>query len=143
MIRRDDEARRCIRSSMLGYRSNSVARTLEDLAAEGIGIREEDSGNTSASLVPAFAADMTLLLRSNLGPLEYNTANLLLVNAEYHRVCRGLFVRCVDQAAHRQHVINAFFFEDVFDQVGRTRSRLPRWLNTLMGHSRPSVQIAC
>jgi hypothetical protein len=93
---------------------------------------------------PAFAADMAMLIQSNLGTMVENDANILLVEREYHRLCRKLCVRLGDQASHRQHVINAYFREGIMDRVPLTRSRLPRWLVALGGlggvHRKP---VAC
>jgi len=144
MLARDDSVRQSIRSAMLQHRYPTIAGTLEGVAANGYDMRETAALEVApVRIVPSFAADMVLLLKSHLGPLSLSDANVLLVNTEYHRVCRGLSVRHVDQAVHRQHVINAFFTEDVFDVVGRTRSRLPRWLGVLLGHNRPVASIAC
>jgi len=144
MLMRDDSVRKGIRSAMLQHRYPTIAGTLEGVAANGYDMRETAALCVApVRIVPAFAADMVLLLKSHLGPLSLTDANVLLVNTEYHRVCRGLSVRYVDQAVHRQHVVNAFFTEDVFDVVGQTRSRLPRWLRLLLGHKGPAASIAC
>ncbi len=138
MLRRDDVVRQGIRESMLLYRRPTLEATLEEIASEGYGMRNtDDVGPVRVQIHTAFAADMVVLLRSHIGTAELSQANLLLVEREYHRVCRQLNVRYVDVAVHRQHVMNAFFTEDVFDVVGNTRSRIPRWLRTLLGHNVP------
>lgn len=143
MLRRDERVRQGIRGAMLTHRAPTVGDTLADIATSGYDLREVECGVATARIFPAFAADMALLLKCRLGPMELTNANVLLVNAEYHRVCRELSVRYVDQAAHRQHVVNAVFYEGVYDVVGQTRNRLPRWLRLLLGHPSPVVAAAC
>lgn len=81
-----------------------------------------------ACVVPKFAASMALCLRSKLGRLAPNEANLLLAEREYLRVARGLKVRDVDIVAHQQFTLNALFGETLLDDIALTRTRLPKWM---------------
>jgi len=81
-----------------------------------------------ACVVPKFAASMALHLRTKLGRLSPNEANLLLAEREYLRVCRGLKVRDVDIVSHQQFTLNALFGEQLLDSIALTRTRLPQWM---------------
>jgi len=83
-------------------------------------------------VVPRFAAAVTLHLRSRLGRMGPSEANELLLEREYHRVCRKYGVRDADIAAHMSHVKNAYFGEDVFDRVPTGRSRMSRFTRWAM-----------
>lgn len=83
-------------------------------------------------VVPKFAAAMCLMLRSKLGRLATNEANILLVEREYLRVARNLRVRDVDIVMHQQYVLNAVFGDD-FTGTALARRRMPRWLVALHG----------
>lgn len=81
-----------------------------------------------ACFVPKFAASMALHLRTKLGHLQPNEANMLLAEREYLRVARKLHVRDVDIVSHQRHVLNALFGETVLDSIALTRTRLPAWM---------------
>lgn len=81
-----------------------------------------------ACVVPKYAASMALHLRTKLGRLAPNEANMLLAEREYLRVSRGMNVRDVDIVSHQQFVLNALFGEDLLDQIALTRTRLPAWM---------------
>lgn len=81
-----------------------------------------------ACVVPKFAASMALHLRSKLGRLAPNEANMLLAEREYLRVARGMKVRDVDIVSHQQFVLNAMFGETLLDDIALTRTRLPKWM---------------
>lgn len=91
-------------------------------------------------VVPKFAASMCLMLRSKLGRLATNEANILLVEKEYLRVARNLRVRDVDIISHQQHVINAVFSEESFERIALSRNRIPRWLLRLHGTEKCQVR---
>lgn len=91
-------------------------------------------------VVPKFAASMCLMLRSKLGRLATNEANILLVEKEYLRVARNLRVRDVDIVAHQQHVVNAVFSEQSFERIALSRNRIPRWLMRLHGTDKVDVR---
>lgn len=150
---------------MLQYRQPNVKATIRAIEAE-CGYRldgaDTDCGNEAAGaaapctdlivhraapvevrVFPAFAADMALLLESNLGTMAPSSANLLVAEREYHRVCRRMGVRIADQATHRQHVLNAFFYEGELSRVGLVRTRMPRWLLRLGEVGVPRPLAAC
>jgi hypothetical protein len=89
-----------------------------------LGVDHEDY----AKVVPRFAAAVAIDLRSRLGPLPYNEANLLLVQRKYLEVCRNRGVHRTDVVAHEQYVINVFFGDKLFERVATVRTRLPGWL---------------
>jgi len=53
----------------------------------------------------------------------------MLVERKYNELCRKRGVRMFDAERHKQFVMNAFFNEDVLEQVALTRKRVPKWLN--------------
>lgn len=79
-------------------------------------------------VIPRFAAACVTVLRSRLGVLGRTSANLLLVQREYLRLCRRRGVRAHDIASHQLHVMNAFFTNDVYERVAQSRRRVPKWL---------------
>lgn len=79
-------------------------------------------------VIPRFAGACVAVLRSRLGVLGRTSANLLLVQREYLRLCRRRGVRAHDIVSHQLHVMNAFFTDDVYDRVAQTRRRIPAWL---------------
>jgi len=81
--------------------------------------------------VPKFAAACALHLRSKLGSLNNNEANILLVQRKYLELCRRHKLRDVDTVLHQQFVMNAVFTEGVLDEVATVRRRLPRWISWL------------
>jgi hypothetical protein len=154
MLRRDNEVREGIRNAMFQYRAPDLGQTMVDIYAEtgycltvqppaiaaGV-VATPHAPPTHVRVFPTFAADMVVLLQSNLGTMAPTEANVLLVEREYHRVCRKLDVRHIDQAVHRQHILNAFFTEGALDAVAHTRSRIPRWLR-VMGYQKVTRSIA-
>lgn len=79
-------------------------------------------------VIPRFAGACVAVLRSRLGVLGRTSANLLLVQREYLRLCRRRGVRAHDIASHQLHVMNAFFTDSVYDRVAQSRRRVPIWL---------------
>jgi len=92
-----------------------------------------------AQIIPRFAAASVLSIRYHLGSMPYNEANVLLVQRKYYELCRKRNVRHLDAASHEQFVLNAFFNEDVLDRIGRTRKRLPAWVHSVFGLSKPDA----
>lgn len=82
-------------------------------------------------VVPKFAAAVALHMRTLLGKMEVNEANILLAQRKYLEICRRRGVRDVDTVAHQQHTMNAFFTEDVLDRVGLALARAPTWVRWL------------
>jgi hypothetical protein len=94
-----------------------------------LGFQPEDLIHVDqAKVVPRFAAAVAIDLRSRLGQLPYNEANLLLVQRKYLEVCRNRGVHRTDVIVHEQHVINVFFGTKLFERVATVRARLPKWL---------------
>jgi len=91
-------------------------------------VKPDIVGLLPACVVPRFAASMALHLRSKLGRLAPNEANMLLAEREYLRVARGLKVRDVDIVSHQQFTLNAMFGETLLDDIALTRTRLPKWM---------------
>lgn len=81
-----------------------------------------------AKIVPKFAAACALHIRTKLGALANNEANVLLVQRKYLELCRRHGVRDVDTVQHQQFVLNAVFTESVLDDVATVRRRLPKWI---------------
>lgn len=79
-------------------------------------------------IVPRFAANAALELRSKLGSMSHCPANLLILEKEYLKLARSINARHSDIIAHQQHVINCYFKEDELDRVARVRTRLPAWM---------------
>jgi len=92
-----------------------------------------------ARIVPKFAAACALHIRSKLGSLATNDANVLLVQRKYLELCRRHGVRDVDTVLHQQFVMNAVFTECVLDEVATVRRRLPRWVSWLDSLEKPGV----
>lgn len=84
-----------------------------------------------AKIVPKFAAACALHIRTKLGALANNEANVLLVQRKYLELCRKHGVRDVDTVLHQGFVMNAVFTESVLDDVASSRKRLPAWLKWL------------
>jgi hypothetical protein len=84
-----------------------------------------------AQIIPKFAAACALHIRTKLGAMEANEANVLLVQRKYLEVCRRLNVRDVDIVLHQGFVMNAVFTESVLDDVASSRRRLPAWIKWL------------
>lgn len=107
--------------------------------------RQMLSVDRPAQVIPRFAAAMALHIRAKLGRLNYNEANLLLVQRKYLEVCKLKHVRDVDAVSHQQFVVNAFFGEDVLDRVATARQRTPWWVRWLGDHEvlRPQPLQAC
>jgi len=78
-------------------------------------------------VMPKFAAAVALHMRTLLGKMGASEANILLAQRKYLEICRRRGVRDVDTVAHQQHVMNAFFNEDVLDRVGLAVARAPAW----------------
>lgn len=89
----------------------------------------EETGR--AKIVPKFAAACALHIRTKLGALANNEANLLLVQRKYLELCRKHGVRDVDTVLHQQFVMNTVFTESVLDDVASSRRRLPGWMKWL------------
>jgi len=96
-----------------------------------------------ARVIPKFAAAVVVHLRARLGVLARTDANLLLIQRKYLEVCREHGVRDVDVASHLQFVLNAFFTEDVFERVAKTRLRAPRWMRVFEEKERTSTLEVC
>lgn len=84
-----------------------------------------------AKIVPKFAAACALHIRTKLGALTNNEANVLLVQRKYLELCRRHGVRDVDTVLHQGFVMNAVFTESVLDDVASSRKRLPAWIRWL------------
>jgi len=84
-----------------------------------------------AKIVPKFAAACALHIRTKLGALANNEANVLLVQRKYLELCRKHGVRDVDTVLHQGFVMNAVFTESVLDDVAASRKRLPAWIRLL------------
>lgn len=84
-----------------------------------------------AKIVPKFAAACALHIRTKLGALANNEANVLLVQRKYLELCRKHGVRDVDTVLHQQFVMNTVFTESVLDDVAASRRRLPGWISWL------------
>jgi len=84
-----------------------------------------------AKIVPKFAAACALHIRTKLGALTNNEANVLLVQRKYLELCRKHGVRDVDTVLHQGFVMNAVFTESVLDDVAASRKRLPAWIRWL------------
>jgi len=84
-----------------------------------------------AKIVPKFAAACALHIRTKLGALANNEANVLLVQRKYLELCRRHGVRDVDTVLHQGFVMNAVFTESVLDDVAASRKRLPAWIRVL------------
>jgi len=82
-------------------------------------------------VMPKFAAAVALHMRTLLGKMGATEANVLLAQRKYLEICRRRGVRDVDIVAHQQHVMNAFFTEDVLDRVGLAVARAPSWVRWL------------
>lgn len=87
--------------------------------------------HTTAKIIPKFAAACALHIRSKLGTLNNNEANVLLVQRKYLELTRHRKVRDVDIILHQQFVINAVFTEGVLDDTATIRRRLPKWITWL------------
>lgn len=83
--------------------------------------------NSTVKFVPRFAGVMAMVIRTRLGKMRSNEANILLVRREYNRLARERGVRPQDIVAHEQYVVNAVFTETLFDEIATSRPRLPRW----------------
>lgn len=84
-----------------------------------------------AKIVPKFAAACALHIRTKLGALANNEANVLLVQRKYLEICRKHGVRDVDTVSHQAIVLNAVFTESVLDEIATSRRRLPGWMKWL------------
>jgi len=114
--------------------NRGVKRTMKQWDAyferEGIDpLTVEKSGR--AKIVPKFAAACALHIRTKLGALANNEANVLLVQRKYLEICRKHGVRDVDTVLHQGFVMNAVFTESVLDDVAASRKRLPVWIRWL------------
>lgn len=94
-------------------------------------------------VVPKFAAAVTLHIKAKLGVLAKNESNLLLVQRKYLEICRDHNVRDCDAAAHLQVVLNAYFTEDVFERIAKTRLRAPAWLRVFEEKERAATLESC
>lgn len=93
-----------------------------------LGVDPINPDGGKAKIVPKFAAACALHLRSKLGALANNEANVLLVQRKYLEICRKHRVRDVDTVLHQQFVMNAVFTESVLDDIATSRRRLPKWV---------------
>lgn len=123
--------------------TNVVTRVVEQEMSKfttrtGIAAATPVVGASTASMIPHFAATMTLQLRAKFGRMPLNDANRLLIEREYLRICREGSVRNVDIALHAQWVYNAYFNEGVLDALPTVRSRVPAWMRRAFGQV-PSV----
>jgi len=96
-----------------------------------------------AKIVPKFAAAVVVHLRTRLGVLSRSEANYMLVQRKYLEVCRDHGVRDVDVASHLQHVLNAFFTEDVYERIAKTRLRAPAWMRIFEEKERTATLEVC
>jgi hypothetical protein len=125
-----------IRKANLG-----VTRTISgwDAYFKGLGVADpllycagvDSDSSRNACIVPKFAAACTLHIRTKLGALAVNEANMLLVQRKYLEICRKHGVRDVDTVLHQQFVLNAVFTESALDDVATSRRRLPQWVSWL------------
>lgn len=76
-------------------------------------------------------------LRAKIGVVEKNSANVLLVQSLYLKLCRDHRVRQTDVVLHRQYVINTFFRESFDDAPALARYNAPRWLVRLREWDKP------
>ncbi len=76
-------------------------------------------------------------LRAKIGVVERSSANIMLVQSLYLKLCRDHRVRQVDVVLHRQHVINAFFRNSFDDPAALARYNAPRWLLMLRAWDQP------
>ncbi len=76
-------------------------------------------------------------LRAKIGVVERNSANVMLVQSLYLKLCRDHRVRQVDVVLHRQHVINTFFRSSFDDPAALARYNAPRWLLALRDWDQP------
>jgi hypothetical protein len=85
-----------------------------------------------------FAAACVVELRSKFGVLSSTSANHMLIQKCYLKLCRDHHVRQTDVALHRQVVLNHFFSET--DDIGFAFARYnaPRWLKWIRGELTPS-----
>lgn len=88
----------------------------------------EEAACPRVCVVPKFAAAVSLEIRTRLGKMQANEANMLLVQRKYLEICRRHGVRDSDTIAHQQFVMNTVFTEDVLDHVASVRKRMPAWL---------------
>jgi len=98
-----------------------------------------EANERPARIVPKFAAACALHIRSKLGCLTSNDANVLLVQRKYLELCRRHGVRDVDTVLHQQFVMNAVFTESVLDDVATVRRRLPQWVTWLDSLAKPNT----
>lgn len=103
-----------------------------------IAASNREANKRPARIVPKFAAACALHLRSKLGSLANNEANILLVQRKYLELCRRHKLRDVDTVLHQQFVMNAVFTEGVLDEVATVRRRLPRWISWLDSLEKPA-----
>lgn len=121
--------------------NKGVKRTMEawDAYFKQLGMEPEqllvgttrEANKQPARIVPKFAAACALHIRTKLGALANNEANVLLVQRKYLELCRKHGVRDVDTVQHQQFVLNAVFTESVLDDVATVRRRLPQWIRWL------------
>lgn len=131
--------------------NQGVKRTYEQweryFSAMGVNPLHEYVGehHNRAKIIPRFASACALHIRTKLGKLTLNEANLLLVQRKYLEICRLHGVRDVDTVLHQQFVMNAVFTEGVLDQVATVRRRLPGWVRWLDGvvSTPPTGPTAC
>jgi len=112
-----------------------LERLINGLEGTGTLVR---SGSLAAATSSKFAATMLLALRAALGRLEKSEVNFKLAEAEYRRICRARNIRLLVVEQHRAITIDAFFNEDVFDEVVASKQRLPIWLRWLMWYYKPA-----
>lgn len=83
--------------------------------------------------LPRFVAACALEMRMKFGSCAPTSANALMAESWYEKVCKDRFVRQIDAAHHRQDVMNAFFGETFDFESASARRRAPRWLLWLRG----------
>ncbi len=79
-------------------------------------------------LVPKLVAACVLELRCKYGVLSTDSANVMLIEKEYLKLCKRHRVRQFDIAKHRQFVLNVFFSDTGEYDVSLARARVPNWL---------------
>lgn len=96
-------------------------------------------------VIPKFAAAVVMALRSKLGRLAMNEANMIVLEREYGRMCRAHYVRECDVVFHQQHVMNAYFGEGSVDRVGLSRARVSKWKKWVYNDPGPEASrpLAC
>lgn len=90
-----------------------------------------------------FVATMVLALRAALGTMTATEANKLVAGREYRRICRARNVRLVVIESNRSIVMDRYFKDDSTDVLVQRFSRLPWWLEFLVGFYKPAGFQSC